>query len=279
MGGDIIDVGIPLGPVTVSVNGLLRKLFGRREQGPTDVVAERFLTLFGAHGVEVTQIPRLLPEVGLDMLNTRASLLKALTCDVLDGAARLFGVEREWLDGATAVLYPYRSCYKRPQIFFDDLAAVRTDGLEFPVRALFSDKILSGGRDQPQPVVLLLAERIAEFGDNEILRFRVYNDSWDWGYFPARVQLKAMARVVFLEKQTPIPLYRVPYRKLDLVREGKVVPRDLLKGPLLTTPSLEDFALSPEESVQSKEAEELPAVMEYISKHGLVCGAVSTKER
>lgn len=279
MEGDIIDVGIPLGPVTVSVNGLLRKLFGRREQGPTDVVAERYLTLFGAHGVEVTQIPRLLPAVGLDMLNTRASLLKALTCDVLDGAARLFGVEREWLDGVTEVLYPCRCCYKRPQIFFDDLAAVRTDGLEFPVRALFSDKILSGGRDQPQPVVLLLVEKIAEFGDNEIQRFRFYRDAWDWGYFPARIQLKAMARAIYLLTQTPIPLYRVPDRRLDLVREGKVVPRDLLTRSPLTSPSLEDFALSPSESAQSQEAEELPAVMEYISKHGLGCCEGSTKDR
>ncbi len=87
MGGDIVDIGIPLGPVTISVNGLLRKLFGRSERGPTDVVAERFLTLFGAHGVEVTQIPRLLPAVGLDALNSREILLKALTCNVLDYSA------------------------------------------------------------------------------------------------------------------------------------------------------------------------------------------------
>ena len=177
------------------------------------------------------------------------------------------------------MLYPCRCCYKRPQLFFDDLGAVRTDGLEFPVRALYSDKTLSGGSDRPQPVVLLLVEKIAEFGDNEIQRFRVYYDSWDWGYFPARLQLKAMARIAFLEKQTPISLYRVPYRKLEMVREGKAVPRDLLTRSPLTSPSLEDFALSPSESAQSQEAEELPAVMEYISKHGLGCCEGSTKDR
>jgi hypothetical protein len=276
---DVVDVGLNLGLLTISVNGILKKLFGRHERGPCDIVAKRFLMLFGAHGVEVAQIPRLLPMIGLDALNTRESLLKALTCDVLDETASLFGVEREWLDGATEVLYPCQSCYKRPRLFFEDLGSVKTDGMEFPVRALYSDKTLSGGSERSQPVVLLLVEKIAEFGDKEIQRFRVYHDSWDWGHFPARIQLKAMARVVFLDKETPIPLYRVPYRRLELVRERKAVPRDLLAGSPLTSPSLEDFALSPEESAQSKEAEEIPVVMEYINKHGLVYGNRSTKDR
>ncbi len=279
MANSVVEFGINLGALTISVNGLLQKLFGRGEQGPADIVAERFLMLFGAHGVEVTQIPRLLPAIGLDVLNSRDLLLKALTCDVLDEVASLFGVEREWLDGVTKVLYPCRSCYKRPQVFFDDLAAVNTDGFEFPVRALYCDKILSGVRNQPQPVVLLLVERIAEFGDNLIERFQVYHDSWDWGYFPARLQLKAMARVFYLESQAPIPLYRVPYRKLELVREGKAVPRDLLARCHLTSPSLEDFALSPDESFESREAEELPRVLEYIRQRGLAYGNHRTSDR
>ncbi len=279
MADSAVELGVNLGPLTISVNGLLQKMFSRGERGPGDIVAERFLTLFGTHGVEVTQVPRLLPVIGLDVLNSRESLLKALTCEVLDETASLFGVEREWLEGATEVLYPCRSCYKRPEVFFDDLKAIKTDGFEYPVRALYSDRTLSGDRDRHQPVVLLLVEKIAEFGDDEIQRFRVYQDAWDWGYFPARLQLKAMARVVYLEMQTPIPLYRVPFRKLELVRGRKAVPRDVLAGCLLTSPSLEDFALSPDESAQSKEAEELPAVMEYISKKGLAYGDCCKKDR
>lgn len=55
----------------------------------------------------------------------------------------------------------------------------------------------------------------------------------------------------------------------DANQDGRMVPASCLKGSPLTEPSLEDFALSPEESRQSKESEELPGVLEYIAKNNL----------
>lgn len=264
MAGDVIEVGLPIGPVTVSVNGLLRKLLGRKHRGPTEIVAERFLAVFGAHGVSATQIPRLLPEVGLDKLNSRDKLLAVLTNNVLEATARLFGIEREWLDGVSDRLYPSRMCYKRPRRLFEDLAFLKRDDAGFPVHALCCTKELNAADGRQQPVVLLLTEQIAELGDEEILRFRVYADFWDWSYAPARIQLKAMARLVYLNLKVPVPLYRVQARVLNRVRDGKVVPRSWLIGGPLVNLSLEDFALGPVESAQAKECEELPAVMQYI---------------
>lgn len=267
---DLVEIGIPIGPVTVSVNGLLRKVFGRRkERGQTEIVAERFLSLFGAHGVAVSQIQRLLPEVGLDKINTRDLLLGALNDKVLDRTARLFGVQREWLDGTVEEIYPYCVCHKRPGAFFKDIGELLRSRADFAVKALYCTKTLSAEDGRPQPVALLLAEQVTEFGDKEILRFRVYRDDWDWGYAPSRIQLKGMTRVVNRILGKCVPLYRVSRKEVDVVREGKMVPYACCRGPLLTEPSLEDFVLSPEESGCARECEELPAVLKYIAANDL----------
>jgi hypothetical protein len=273
---DLIYFSVPLGPVSVSINGLLRKLFVRKAQSPSDIVAERFLVLFGAHGVAVSQIPRLLPQVGLDHLNSRDSLLGALTNDVLDETGKLFGVEREWLDGVSDRLYASRTIYKRPVNLFRDLATLKRDDDWFPVRALYCTNELNAADNRSQPLVLLLAERIAEFGDEEIMKYRVYSDTWDWSYGPARVQLKAMARLAFLALDCPVPLYRVGSGIMDRIMDGKAVPRSYLTGSPLTNPSLEDFALTVEESGQAKECEELPTVLQYIRETKLDEAAART---
>jgi hypothetical protein len=266
MADNIPDVTISIGPISISIDGLLRRFFGDKMNGPTKIVGQRFLQVFGAHGVAATQIPRLLPQVQLDKLNSGEALLGALTNDVLDATAMLFDVRREWLDGVCDELYPSYTCYKRPQRLFEDLENIGQDGSTFPVRALFSSKSLDATSRQTQPVVLLLCKRIAELGDADIFKYKVYSDSWDWGYTPARIQLKAIARLVHQRLECPVPLYRVDPKTLERVRTGRLVPRDCIKGSLLTEPSLEDFGLSPEESVKSAESEELPAVLAYIKE-------------
>jgi hypothetical protein len=62
----------------------------------------------------------------------------------------------------------------------------------------------------------------------------------------------------------PVPLYRVDAGILARLRAGKAVPHSYMIGSPLTDPSLEDFALTAEESGQAKECEELPAVFQYV---------------
>lgn len=94
------------------------------------------------------------------------------------------------------------------------------------------------------------------------------------GHSPARIQLKAIARVADRILDCPVPLYRVSGDMLTRVREGKAVPHSCILGPSLTDPSLEDFALRPDESVQAKECEELPAVLDYIRANQLDAAAL-----
>jgi hypothetical protein len=267
MGDDLVDVSLGAGPLSVSVGGLIRRLFSR--PGPAAAVPKRFLELFGAHGVSVPQIQRLLPEVRLDQLSDQKALLGALTNEVLDKTAELLGVQRSWLDGGTDRIYAPVCWYKRPKRFFRDLAEMPPDRVDFPVRAFYDVRRLDASRDTAQPLALVLAERIAELGQDDVYRYRPCADLWQWSHPPARIQLKAMARLVDLELGHPVPLYRISPTALERIVEGMLVPRACTRSTPITSPSLEDYGLAPEESVQSKESEELPHVLNYIERCGL----------
>src|SRR3569833_3287996 len=237
------------------------------------VVAHRFLKAFRDHNIKAAQIPRLVPQLKLDDLKSEESLLGALTPDLLDHTAQLFGIRIEWLEGVDDEIYDYRFCYKQPELFFELLADIRRRAngahLKFPLRTLSVARHLDSKAEQQQLLVPVLLEKIAEFGDEEIYRYYIFNDGWDWGYAPTRIQLKAMARVVCNVLRDPTPLFVVRPADLHGVLERKKIPADLLKGCLLTNPSLEDFVLSPKESGVAKEIEELPEVLRYIDVHRL----------
>lgn len=95
---------------------LWRNLTGK----PSDsvhVVVKRFLQAFQDHGVEISQIPRLLPKIKLADLQSPEKLLESLTPEVFDQTAKLFGICSRWLEGASERIYEPLFCYKQPEIF------------------------------------------------------------------------------------------------------------------------------------------------------------------
>lgn len=264
---------IGVGPVKLSVTAPVRSLTrfmtaSKAAQGPA-LVAKRFIQLFDDHGVQLTQIPHFLPQVGLDALSSVEKLLPALTSPILDQTAGLFGIRREWLDGVSDTIYKCRHCYKAPVRFFEDLREVQDEAARFCVRALTTTMELDRNGGTGQNIVLVMLKTLKRTHDDEIHSYAVYGDAWDWSYAPSRIQLKAMARLTYLATDCPVPLLKVPRRVLEKVREGLVVPKSLTEGCLLTHPSLEDYALSPDESGQAREPEELDRVLKYIETKGL----------
>jgi hypothetical protein len=255
------------------VRRFIQRLLSGPDANPAAEVARRFLKLFNDHGVAETQIQQFLPQIALDKLHTQEALVGALTNDLLNQAAELFKIRREWLDGVDDRIYEYRSCYKDPQRFFEELASVKEEYDFFPVRALYTGRQLDGLDDREQPLALLLVEKLREIGEEEICRYIIFYDSWDWPHPPCRIQLKAITRVMDRVLHKVVPMYAVEPAILEEVREGKRIPRHCLRGSLLTEPSLKDYALSPEESRVDKECEELPAVLEYIKTHDLEAAA------
>jgi hypothetical protein len=269
MGKDIIEIKPGFGGVALDVRALMRQLGKKDNHDPVTVVAQRFLQLFLDHGVAISQIPRMVPQLTLDKLRSTEALLPSLTPEVIESASILFGVRLSWLEGVDDRIYEALFCSNQPDLFFEDLAALKLPANRFAVRALSCTKKLDGRNDRWQPLALVLVEKVQDLGSEEINRYRVYGDGWDWSHPPCRLQLKAIARLFSQTYQRPIPLHQVKPEMLQAIIDGKCVPHIALQGCLMTNPSLEDFALSSGESVKYKEADELPAVLDYIRDNEL----------
>jgi hypothetical protein len=251
----------------------LRKLFAHSPGTPVTRVAERLLQLFSDHGVEAAQIPRLLPELKLDDLQSPPRLLAALTPALLDQAAQLFGIRIEWLEGIDEEIYPYLATYKQPRTLLDHLASICThrDGrIDSPLRVLTTTMQLDSGDDRQQLLAPILVEAVADLGNEQTVhRYHPYRDGFDWGYAPTRIELKAIAWLAFHRLGITVPLFQISRPEMDDVLAGRIIPSALFRTCLLTTPSLEDFVLTDEESRVAKETGELPAVHRYLADSGL----------
>lgn len=269
MSDDIIEIKPGIGPFKLNVVALIRRLKGKGKNGQVDIVAERFLQIFQEHGVAIPQIPRLISQVTLEKLQNTESLLPALSNEVLERVVSLFGVRLSWLEGVDNLIYEPKTCYKQPHLFLETCAALNLPTNGFAVHALTTTKKLDGRNSKMQPLALVLVEKVQDFGNDEISRYHVYSDAWDWGHPSCRIQIKAMTRLMFQTSHRPIPLHQVKPEVLQAIIEGKCVPHAVMQRCLLTNPSLEDFALSSDESVQAKETVELPEVLDYIYRHKL----------
>lgn len=250
------------------------KRFSRSKKTQSlDVVAQRFCQIFQDHGVERSQIPRLVPQIKLADLKSQEVLLSALTPAILDQTANLFGIRPEWLEGIDDEIYPHRYCYKAPDILLELLATLTSraspDSNHFPLRVLVGSRHLDSKADREQLLVPVVLEKIAELGDEPIYRYYIFNDGFNWGYEPGRIQLKAMVRMVYKALRAPVPLMVIKPAELQGVLDRKRISRQFLDGCLVTTPSLEDFSLTTQESAVAAEVDEMPKVLEYIEEYRL----------
>lgn len=250
--------------IGIDLRAVWQRLSGAPEN-PVEQVAVRFIELFEAHGVAVTQIPRLIPDLTLAQLASPKDLLPALTGPVLDAACALFGTRREWLEGQGDEIYACGYCYKSPQRFFAELRQLSSPDTIAPVRAVTTVNRLDYRSRAVQRIELVMVETAAWIGDEAIERFRVFSDGWDWRYPECRIQLKAMIRTY----GEPVPLYTVTPKEIEAWHAGRVVPRSLMRGALCTSPSLEDYCMSASENAQSKEVDELEAVARYQNERNI----------
>jgi len=269
MSEQIPRINASAGPFSIDVVAWWIWWKGRKNRDRVAMTAQRFLSLFETHGVAATQIQHFLPELTFDKVQKPESLLPALSIDVLDRAAKLFGVRREWLEGADDQIYDCFWCDKHPEHFFEKFQKQNLQHGNFPVHAFTCVDKLDYRGDRNQYVVLVFVEKIREIGDVEIFRYVIDGDGWDWGYRRCRIQLKAMVRVVDRYYGNPVPLYRVQEAELEGIREGRTIPRLFIRGTPLTDPSLEDYVCAESEHGQAKECDELPDVKQFMLEHKL----------
>lgn len=256
------------------ISKTLRKLVGHQPDNPVSLVAERFLQVFREHGIEATQIPRLLPEIKLEYLQSPETLLPELNHDLLDKVAKLFGIRVQWLEGCDERIYDYLATYKEPQLLLDHLRSLWhqpawANEVGTPLRILSTTKHLDYREDYSYELAPILVEPVAKLGEETIYRYHVYQDGFSWDHSSARIELKAIALTAYKALHKPIPIYPISERDMEAVLEGRRIPFSLLGRCLNTDPSLEDYILDKSESVVAKETDELPDVLGYMAKVGL----------
>lgn len=261
---DPLKVNIGIGSARLDVNALVRWF----REAPVREVAYRFLKVFNEHGVRNTQIQRLISEVTLDKISSPQALYPALTNDVLDKTATLFGIQRAWLDGVDDQMYRPKSAYQQAETFFGELGALSSRGWH-PLRAYCVDPKLDRWSDRQQPLVLVFTEPIADWDDDEDrVRYRPLTETWNWTYAKSRIQLKAMLWAAWKHCDLAIvPLIKIGERELADLAEGRAVPpREARRCSGI---SLEDYIRTPEESCVAKEADELETVWACMSAMGI----------
>lgn len=144
-------------------------------------VAVRFVKLFEAHGVYRNQIPGFFG-FGLTIADVQSedALLKKLTPELLQQAAKLFAIEVEWLEHGLGDIFPSHHFYKQPVSFgkfIDDLMSED------------SDKVIDGYVLTVKPpyvhegdTLILLQESIGQIGDRTIFRYHL-SPNWILSYW------------------------------------------------------------------------------------------------
>lgn len=246
----------------------LASIFGKTEpvSDPSDV-ASRVIEVFIKHGVQLNQIPRFFPKVSLQDLSSEQSLINKLTPELISEIANLFKVRTEWLEGVDDRIYDFYSCYKQPKKFFEQLSKYQPS-LDSPLRVITSAKTFNYKSGHHQPFILVILHTVGELGEDVINRYTL-DSLWDWQHEPCRIQAKAIAYIYRKLKRNNIPIFHTDYETLEKISDGIIIPTPYVNGCLSTTPSLEDYVMTPEQSVVSKESEELTSVLQYIEDHNL----------
>ena len=256
------------------LSSFLRKLTGRPQPSSVQNVTDRFLYLFREHGVIDSQIPLLLPEVGLDDLQSSSRLLSVLTPPVLDKAASLFGVRTAWLRGVDDQIYEYLAIYKEPRRLLSHLSNLvgrcgKDTSFGTPLRILTTSMSLDKGSGLSPMLLPVLVEEVGSVDDEPVYRFHIYRDGYTWDHSLGRIMLKAIAHIALTKWGLTTPLFEVSHEAMDEIVEGRRIPWESLDRCLISNPSLEDFIMTPEGSGVAKETEELPAVLAYVAANHL----------
>lgn len=155
-------------------------------------ISARFIRLFECHDVHRNQIPRFFGH-GLTVVDVQndAALLEKLDESVLDAACALFGVRREWLDGAEAQAYPFYDFYKHPEYvapFLRDLQSKNPGG------GLCG--VLLTPHEKKGEALVVLYEAIGTIGEKTIYRHHLCNN-WQLDYWKSRAYLTAFVAVAW----------------------------------------------------------------------------------
>lgn len=186
----------------------------KTRSSPVDTVSHRFIRLFESHNVHRNQIPRFFGH-GLTLRDVQDEefLIEKLDETLLDSASNLFGVRREWLEGAESQVYPYHDFYKHPEqvsSFLTNLQNANPDG--------DLNGTLIAPVEKQGDAVIILSELIGSIGEKPIYRYHICNN-WLFDYWKSRAYLTAFVAIAWKFKVHLNGRY-LPLKEIKLLAEG-----------------------------------------------------------
>jgi hypothetical protein len=176
----------------------------KQEEAGTKTVASRFTALFESHGVQRSQIPAFFGhDLSIHNCSTDDELLVHITEEMLVDAAKLFGINLDWLHGASNEIYDIPDFYKQPKAFIDYLAEVFG---EKPIK-LFDAYVLTAGeinkkRDENDGLIVIV-ETIGEVNNRSVFRYHL-SGQWLLVYWKSRADFTACCSVLMKSGVHPI---------------------------------------------------------------------------
>lgn len=155
--------------------------------------AARVLEAFEAHGIERTQINRLLPadlQLTQFELSTADELKKVIKQPLIDWVAGYFALRPNWLDGASEQAHTLIDSYKRPgelQAWFREHAPRPDDAAFYKLHLLTSDiSPITPASSGNYAVVL---EALSELGDGYRSRYYHLTEGAHFDHYPCVLHL------------------------------------------------------------------------------------------
>lgn len=184
-------------------------------KSPIETVSSRFIKLFESHDVHRNQIPRFFGH-GLTIkdLQNEALLLDKLDEPLLDAACNLFGVRREWLEGADTQIYQYYDFYKKPEEAAPFILKLINNNPEGNL-----DGILLVPAERKDDAIIVLNEIIGWVGEKPIYRYHLCNN-WLFDYWKSRAYLTAFIAIAWKHKVYIRGGY-LPLKEIKQLAEGE----------------------------------------------------------
>jgi hypothetical protein len=237
----------------------------------TKLVAERFYTLFRAHGVTHTQIARLLRDfsITLSVLGDESTLLDRITPRLIQYLSGMFGINPAWLDAVDdQVTKPMLDkWHKNIYNFCDHLLHLSAQGFNVKVLFIKSQKaelrtVLERGKDVPLAIigVVVKVERtILNEDGSSSFSFSTY-ERWDFeDWHDAYIRLELKKIIAFCSKiagyERHIDYFGIVLNDADFenLERGRAFVADVLKKfPLVTLWNPEDFIRLTGESTEQE---------------------------
>jgi hypothetical protein len=203
---------------TNSALSLLSRMAGwiRHRKLVQQSAARRFMRLFAAHAIHRNQMLRVMGiDATLADVQTDESLLRILTDELLDKAARVFAVRREWLEGASEKIYPTHDFYKQSDRFPEFLDGLLASSYSGALRGML---LVAESHGFESNALLVLEEEIGSLGDKPLCRYHLCNN-WNFDYWKSRAHLTACVAVAWARK-VYILGREVPIRDIRRYRDG-----------------------------------------------------------